>query len=59
MAWTETHSRLQRVLNELDDMNAGVVAFRVEALSETEAAGWLASESRRLAKYVRASGEQY
>ena len=57
--WTPTHDELQRVLNQLDDLNAQVVTFKVENLSEHEAAGWLRSEGRRLERLVRATGDEH
>ena len=56
--WSKTHDDLQRVLNQLDDLNAGVVAFRVDSLPEPIAAQWLESESKRLEKLIRLMGEQ-
>lgn len=59
MAWTKTHDQLQRVLNQLEDLDAGVVAFRVADLPEPIAAQWLESESERLRRLVKAMGDQF
>lgn len=57
--WSEAHDRLQRVLNQLEDLDAQVVTFRVDQLSEIEAEGWYRSESLRLGRLVQATGDKY
>ena len=54
---TETHEELRKVLDRLDSLNAGIVRFKVEDLSEHEANGWLRSERRRLEKLVGMLGD--
>lgn len=55
----DTHQQLAEVLDELEKLGAQTPSFRIANLSEHEASTWLRSETRRLEKLARTTGEMH